>query len=138
MSLLTSLLEKLDTLTPHSYTAKCQSKYLQRRKEEIGSNIVIAIGDFAENYIFLVQDEVQSFHWSTQVCILHPVVLYYKEDEKLRCWSFCFMSDDLEHSALCRMISSFVHEIQEKLTCYIRQDLPDVDNVEYFSGGCTG
>ena len=42
------------------------------------------------------------------------------------------MSDDLEHD-IC-----FVHEIQEKLTCYIRQDLPDVGNVEYFSDGCAG
>ena len=31
-----------------------------------------------------------------------------------------------------------MHEIQEKITCYIRQDLPDVDNVEHFSDGCVG
>ena len=56
------LVEKFDTLTPNSYIDKCQSKYLQRRKEEIGPDSVIAIGDFAENYTFVVQDEVQSFH----------------------------------------------------------------------------
>ena len=126
------LVEKIDTFTSHSYIAKCQSKYLQRRKEEIGPDTVIAIEDFAENYTFVVQDEVQSFHWSKQYCTLHPVVLYYKEDGKLQHRSFCFLSDDLEHD------TCFVHEIQEKLTCYIRQDLPDVDNVEYFSDGCAG
>ena len=126
------LVEKIDTLTSHSYIAKCQSKYLQRRKEEVGLDTVIAIGDFAENYTFVVQDEVQSFHWSKQYCTLHPVVLYYKEDDKLQHRSFCFLSDDLEHD------TCFVHEIQGKVTCYIRQDLPDVDNVEYFSDGCAG
>ena len=105
---------------------------MQRRKEEIGPDTVIAIGDFTENYIFAVQDEVQSFHWSKQYCTLHSVVLYYKEDDKLQHRSFCFLSDDLEHDTY------FVNEIQEKLTWYIRQDLPDVVNVEYFSDGCAG
>ena len=124
------LVEKIDTLTSHSYTAKCQSKYLERRKEEIGPDTVIAIGDFAQNYTFVVQDEVQPFHWNKQYCTLHPVDVY--EDDKLQHRSFCFLSDDLEHDTF------FVHEIQEKLTCYISQDLPDVDNVEYFSDGCAG
>ena len=123
------LVEKIDTLTSHSCIAKCQSKYLQRRKVEIEPDTVIAIGDFTENYTFVVQDEVQFFHWSKRYCILHPVVLCYKEDEHR---SFCFLSDDLEHD------TCFVREIQEKLTCYIGQDLPDVDNVEYFSDGCAG
>ena len=108
------LVVKIDTLTSHSYTPKCQSKYLKRRKEEIGPDTVIAFGVFAENYTFAVQDEVQSFHWSKQYCILHLVVLYHKADDKLQHRSFRFLSDDLEHD------TCFVHEIQDKRTCYIR------------------
>ena len=77
------LVEKINTLTSHSYIAECQSKYLQRRKQEIEPDTVIAIGDFAENYTSVVQEEVQSFHLNKQYCTLHPVVLYYKEDDKL-------------------------------------------------------
>ena len=66
------------------------------------TNTVIAIGDFAKNYAFVVQDEVQSFHWSKQYCTLHPVVLYHKENDKLQHRSFCFLLDDLEHDTwLC-------------------------------------
>ena len=79
-----------------------------------------------------MQDEVQSFHWSQQYCTLHPIVLYYQDDDMLQHQSFCFLSDDLEHD------TCFLHEIQGKLTCYLRPDLPDVHNVEYFSDGCDG
>ena len=32
------------------------------------------LGDLAENYQFLVQDEIQSYHWSKEYCTLHPLV----------------------------------------------------------------
>ena len=51
----------------------------------------LVLGDFAENYTFVVQDEIQSFHWSKQYCTLHPVVVYYKENGKLAQKSFCFI-----------------------------------------------
>ena len=55
------------------------------------------MGDFAENYTFPIQDEIQSYHWHKQYCTLHPVVLYYKEKGQLVEKSFCFLSDDLNH-----------------------------------------
>ena len=36
---------------------------------------LIIMGDFAENYKFMVQDEVQGFHWNNLQCTLHPVVI---------------------------------------------------------------
>ena len=59
--------------------------------------------DFAENYAFVVQDEVQGFHWNKSQCTLHPVVLYYKklnpdsQQLELKSHSLCFKSDDLDH-----------------------------------------
>ena len=50
---------KLVKLTAHSYISKCQSKYLKNLKEELPSNSAIILEDFAENYSFVVQDEVQ-------------------------------------------------------------------------------
>ena len=61
------------------------------------SNIII-LGDFAENYTFVVQDEIQSYHWNTQQCSLHPLVIYYKDDNGvLKHISYCFISDDITH-----------------------------------------
>jgi hypothetical protein len=39
--------------------------------------------DFAENYGFILQDEIQSYHWSDNGCTIHPVVLYIQQNEEL-------------------------------------------------------
>ena len=70
---------------------KSQAEYLQQRKDNIDNETVISLGNFAENYSFVVQDEVQSFHWNNFQCTLHPVVLYYKIDDLLMHKSFCIM-----------------------------------------------
>ena len=70
------LINSIDKLTSHSYIAKCQASYFSSRKENLDEDSVIVLGDFAENYTFVVQDEIQSFHWSKQYCTLHPAVLY--------------------------------------------------------------
>ena len=74
------LVKSIDKLTSHSYTAKCQARYLKQRKENLTEESIIILGDFAENYTFVVQDEIQSFHWSKISCTLHPIVIYYKEN----------------------------------------------------------
>ena len=48
--------EKLNMVTSHSYIAKSQSEMSQKE--------VIILCDFAENFRFVVQDEVQSYHWN--------------------------------------------------------------------------
>jgi len=37
--------------------------HLKKRKEEIDTSVALVLDDFAENYKFVVQDEVQSFYW---------------------------------------------------------------------------
>ena len=45
------------------------------------ANEVIVLGDFAENYQFLVQDQIQSYHWSKEQCTLHPLIVYFIDGE---------------------------------------------------------
>ena len=54
------LIEKLDHLSAHSYIAKAQAAYLRHRKETLITNECLILADFAENYHFIVQDEIQS------------------------------------------------------------------------------
>ena len=124
------LVGAIDNLTSHSYIAKCQTKYLKRRKEELPDDCALVLGDFAENYTFVVQDEIQSFHWSKLYCTLHPVVVYYKENGKLAQNSFCFISDYLEHD------TEFVFVIQRELLKILKETVPTITEVEYFSDGC--
>ena len=61
------LVKNIDNLTAHSYIAKCQARYLKSRKENLPDNSMLVLGDFAENYTFLVQDIIALF---TQLCLL--------------------------------------------------------------------
>ena len=49
------MVSNLDKLTMHSYLSKSQSKYLKKRKD-LNQETIIFLGDFAENFKFIVQD----------------------------------------------------------------------------------
>ena len=68
---------QIDKLTTHSYISKSQANYL-RNKISLPEDEIIILVDFAENYAFVVQNEVQGFHWNKSQCTLHPAVIYYK------------------------------------------------------------
>ena len=42
---------------------------------------MIVLWDFADNYQFLVQDEIESFHWSKEYCTLHPFIVYFIDND---------------------------------------------------------
>ena len=52
------VIQELEKLAAHSVIAKCQSNL----EENLEENKVILLRDFAENYSFVVQDELQGFH----------------------------------------------------------------------------
>ena len=107
----------MDKLTAHSYIAKCQSKYLKNLKENLNDSEYIVLGDFAENYKFIVQDEIQGYHWNKDQCTLHSIVIYFKSGEsELKANSLCFISDDVDHD------TCFVYEIQKHITKSIREE----------------
>ena len=58
------LYEQLDEITSHSFIAKSQSQYLNKLKENLKYGDVIILRDFAENFSFIVQDEIQGHHWN--------------------------------------------------------------------------
>ena len=126
------LVNSLQTLTTHSFLAKSQAGYLRRRKDNIDDKTALFLGDFAENYTFIAQDAVQSFHWNNTQCTLHPVVVYFRENGYLRHHSFCVLSDDLKHDV------DMVHEVQNQILSYIRDKYPNIKNIEYFTDGCSG
>lgn len=94
------LVEKLITLKTHHFIAKAQSKHLKELKDNLTNDICIVLGDFSENFSFVVQDEIQSFHWANPQATLHPYVYYYRKDnQELICSrSLCIISDHLDHN----------------------------------------
>ena len=99
----------------------------------IDSEEALVLGDFAENYQFFIQYEIQSYHWSKEYCTLDPVVVYFKDDTGcLRHISICFISDDNSHD------TCFVYEVQKTMVNYLHELLPQVKKLFCFSYRCGG
>ena len=122
----------MDALTVHSFIAKCQNQFLKDRKSNLPDGHLIILADFAENYQFTIQDEIQSYHWNSGQCTIHPVVIYQNSQDKLISESMCFISDDLQHDI------GFVYQLQTQLTSYIKRNYPYSTKLEYYSDGCAG
>ena len=141
-----NILEKsLEKLMPHSFIAKAQSRFLKEKKENLDETEAIVILDFSQNFEFVIQDEVQGYHWTKDRCYLHPVVIYTKKpstadelgqssetEDDLTISSICILSEDLEHDV------GFIYESQKIITDYIKANFPQVKSVLYFSDGCAG
>ena len=85
----------------------CQSESLQPGK-------LIIIFDFAENYSFVLQDEVRGFHWNNSQATVHPFVIYNKNDSELTHLNFVVISDALSHNSVA------VHAFQRSLFQFLR------------------
>ena len=93
----------------------------------------MVLGDFAENYQFVIQDEIQGFHWNSSQCSLHPVVIYYKSNKAIQSHSLCFISDDLNHDV------DHVYEVIQQTINFLKLFLPfETKQIHYFSDGCAG
>ena len=126
------LITSLEELKPHSFISREQARYLNELKENRAESSVILLVDFAENYSFVVHDEVQSFHWNNMQCSLHPVVIYYRKDAALHHLSYTVISDDTTHDV------NFVYKVIQVIISDIKQRLNNLNFVYFFKDGCAG
>ena len=124
-----SFLDKLETPRRH-FIAKQQSCYLAERKEGLKEGEFLVIGDFSENFSFVVQDEAQSFHWDNGMATLHPFVYYYKDEGQICHGNFVLISDYNTHDTVA------VHLFQRHLINHLQEKFQFVSNIVYFSDGC--
>ena len=126
-----TLISAINTVTKHLFLAKCQANFLRAKKESLKANEIIVFGDFTKNYQLLVQDEIQSYCWNKEYCTLHPLTVYFIEgDGNIQHNSLCFISDDNSHG------TNFVYKIQTILVDYLKENLPIVNKIFYFSDSC--
>ena len=62
------LLNKLQTLKIHQFFHDQQTRHFYQLKESLEEGQVLCVGDFSQNYSFVVQDAVQGWHWSKSSC----------------------------------------------------------------------
>ena len=108
-----------------------QTKHFYDVKENLSPGEVLVVGDFSENYSFVVQDAAQGVHWSNSSCTLHPWVCYYKEEEDsvIKTLSVLFISDCLTHDTIA------VYAFQKHLIALLKKKV-DLTAIQYFSDGC--
>ena len=103
---------KIDHLSSHSYILKCQSSCLQHLKENraLSPLTTIVIADFAKNYTMVIQDAVQGWHWTNQQCTIHPIIMYYVNEQKnMQLKSFAFL--------ICSMIMDLFTNYKKFFVC---------------------
>lgn len=138
---LETVVQKIDEFLPeflitlrdyqkHAFLTKMQSNYYKELKETLQQGEVLVVLDFAENYSFVVQDEVQSFHWNNTMATVHPFVVYFQEDGRLKNKNFVVISECNVHDTVA------VHLFLRYLFDFLRTELPLTKKVIYFSDGC--
>ena len=129
-----NLSTQIEKLTRHSFTAKAQSSYMKTVKTSMTPlQEIIVQGDFAENYSYVVQDEIQSFHWENKQATMHPFVAYRRnEDGTLEHRNICVVSDSTQHSTVT--VFAFLKVVIE----FLKQEFPSVKKIHYFTDGCAG
>ena len=127
------IMEKLKKLLLHNFIYKQQQNFLRNKKETLSDNECFLILDFAENYTFMVQDAIQSFHWNNTQATIHLFVIYYKPDGTLKHKSLACISDMLQHDV--HTLYAFQKTI---ILNVVKKDLPQIEKLIYFSDGCSG
>lgn len=129
---LDQVVDSLQKLLPHEYITRNQSKYVWNTIHNLEKGKVVVLLDFSENYNYIVQDEIQSYHWNKDSCTVHPAVIYYNDGTEVKHKSLCFLSDDLRHDV------TIVELFQSRVVNYIKENIPDTNLIEYVSDGCAG
>ena len=75
------LCSQLDKLRFYHFLSKAQAAYLHNLKDCLKDDECIVLLDFAENYSYVVEDDVQVFHWNNSHVTSHSFVAYYKEQK---------------------------------------------------------
>ena len=77
-----NLSTQIKKLTRHAYTAKAHSLYMKTVKASMTPlQEIIVQGDFAENFSYVVQDEIQSSHCENKQATLHPFFAYNRKED---------------------------------------------------------
>jgi hypothetical protein len=124
------LLQEIDNLwsnfiTHHFYTHK-QREYIVLLKDESRFNTYIVIQlDFAQNFAFVIQQEVQCAFYYRQQATLFTV--YIKVGDEHR--NMVIISDSLTHD------NKFVHAAQRIVIEFIKTEYPNVSTINYISDG---
>ena len=90
------------------------------------------IGDFSENFSFVVQDEAKSFQWNNSMATIHLFAYYYRNAGDIKHENFILVSDCNTDDTIA------VYLFQKHLINHLKANCQLFEKVIYFSDGCGG
>lgn len=119
----------LPKLLKHHFIVRKQNLFIEGWKNTANSRPWEALVkvDFAMNYSFLFQNEVQSAHWNRKQATIHPfhVTYYSTDDNKLQSKTYIAISDHVKHDTICfyafqsefiKLLKRIFHKLQNLFT----------------------
>lgn len=95
------LKSKLPQFVKHNFIARWQDVHCRLSMENLHGDWILSHIDFAENYTFEIQNQIQSMYWcSTQISILVHITYRIKPDGAIVKDSHFYISDDEKHDSL--------------------------------------
>lgn len=116
-SYIRKLKERLTILMKHDFIAKNQKKFFFITKLNLKKNEFIILVNFSEN---LNISENQ---------IIHPCVIYHKENGEIKERNFIIISDHTEHDSVT------IYHFQKKLIEHLKKEYRTMKKIFYFSDG---
>ena len=122
MSLLNEIDEKWAAFLLHSYSNREQRTYINdlRLRTSNLSYVVVQL-DFAGNYSFIRQREVQAAHWNTQQATLFTIHIKIGKKHK----NMVIISDYMHHD------TAFVYCSQRLIVDFVKKHYPQVTKINY-------
>jgi hypothetical protein len=128
--ILESLMEMIPKIAEHHFLLKLNQFFKELKVSVRPEDSVIVHMDFAENYDFRVQDEVQGYHWTNNQMTIHPFYcIWSKNGTDLYHKTFAVLSDCLEHNA------NSVEVFRNKFMEHIKADIPNLKKIYFCSDG---
>ena len=88
------------------------------------------MGDFAENYSFVIQDAIYGLHWNNRQATIHPFVCYHLDEEgELQVSNFVIISDCMDHD------NKTFFAFQEKLVQFLKEKVDGLSHIIYLTDG---
>uniref|UniRef100_UPI00358DDD6C uncharacterized protein isoform X2 n=1 Tax=Myxine glutinosa TaxID=7769 RepID=UPI00358DDD6C len=137
--LVEELLQEMIWFSRHLFEARWQQAQFYKCIKSPGDKEVIMVMDFAENYLCLMQQEVQAAHRYQAQVTLHPIIAYYtcqaelcRDNEPIReCINV--ISDDKAHDnhAVAHFVGLAINHLRDKRAL-------EPQKLVQFTDGCSG
>jgi hypothetical protein len=96
---LSNMEKTMTTFITHNFKARWQDEQCQLMMKNVPEGVIVSHIDYAENYSFAIQNEVQSlYYFSTSVTILVHITMWKEGAETVK-QTHIYISDDKEHDS---------------------------------------